>query len=323
MIDLDKNEIPHGTDKEDYLSSLKSIETENKIDKIFYRKIGYKLAKRLVPTGISPNTVTVISIVFGVLAGPFFYLSPIAYIWGVLGILCLVIANILDCVDGQLSRLTGKKSNIGRILDGVAGDLWFISIYISLAARLVQQFDNKIFILVAILSMLSHFIQAALTDYYKTLHLLFVSPEKGKEFQSAESVRKKYESMTKPIDRVFYLPYMYYTKLQMRVTPKLQSMLQKVKSVFPGFNVPEKDSQLFRKGSIIVMKLVDLLTFNGRSMVLFISVLIQQLWIYFAYEIVVLNIVFVVSRLQHETLSQYYGEYITSKFGTGKRIERG
>lgn len=306
MITFDNNDIPSDVKKEDYLSSLKSIETENKVDRMFYRKLGYKLAVRLAPTGIHPNTITIISIFVGVLAGPYFYLSANNYLWGILGIACLVIANILDCVDGQLSRLTGKKSNIGRILDGVAGDIWFISIYIGLAARLNIQFQTHWFVLVAILSMLSHFTQAALTDYYKTLHLLFVSPEKGKEFEDAETVKLKYERMHRFVDKLFFFPYYYYTKLQMALTPKLQRMLRQIKQGYPSFQIPKKWSILFRRGSMIVMKLVDLLTFNGRSLVLFIAVLTQQLWIYFAYEIVVLNIVMVVARNQHEALCDFF-----------------
>ena len=48
MSDLDK----------EYEASLKSIETENKIDRIFYRPIGFRIARMLRGTGITPNMVT-------------------------------------------------------------------------------------------------------------------------------------------------------------------------------------------------------------------------------------------------------------------------
>ena len=47
-----------------------------------------------------------------------------------------MLVNILDGVDGQLDRLTGIKSPIGRIVDGVAGDSWFSCIYVGFAMRL-------------------------------------------------------------------------------------------------------------------------------------------------------------------------------------------
>ena len=120
--------------KKSFESSLKSIETENFLDRIFYRPIGYRIALLLSKTPITPNVVTIISIFVGVFAGILLYYQNI-YI-NLIGFALLVVANILDCVDGQLARLTGIKSAAGRILDGLAGDLWFISIYISIALKL-------------------------------------------------------------------------------------------------------------------------------------------------------------------------------------------
>ena len=122
--------------------SLKSIETENLLDRIFYRPIGYRIALLLAKTPVTPNTITIISIFIGVFAGVL--LSP-QNIWiNIAGFALLVIANILDCVDGQLARLTGIKSPIGRILDGLAGNLWFISIYIAIALRLSADFGAAV-----------------------------------------------------------------------------------------------------------------------------------------------------------------------------------
>ena len=130
MSDLDK----------EYEASLKSIETENKIDRIFYRPIGFRIARMLRGTGITPNMVTVVSIFVGAAVGFFFYHDDLIY--NVCGILLLVCANILDCVDGQLARLTGIKSAIGRILDGFAGDIWFTCIYVGFALRLSHDYGT-------------------------------------------------------------------------------------------------------------------------------------------------------------------------------------
>ena len=160
-------------DKKEYESSLKSIETENIVDRTFYRPIGFKIAKLLKNTSITPNMITVLSIFVGVGAGFLFYYDNLLYNIG--GILLLVCANILDCVDGQLARLTGIKSKIGRILDGFAGDLWFASIYIGFALRLANEYGTYWFFALAVLSGMSHLFQANITDYYKTLHLYFIS----------------------------------------------------------------------------------------------------------------------------------------------------
>lgn len=285
-------------DKE-YESSLKSIETENKIDRVFYRPIGFRIARMLRNTGITPNMITIISIFVGAGAGYMFYHAGLEY--AVLGILLLVLANILDCVDGQLARLTGIKSEIGRILDGFAGDVWFASIYIGFSLRLMHEYGTPWFFALAVLSGLSHLIQANITDYYKTLHLFFVSKEKGAEFETYEQVKARYDKMPAGINKFFSWFYIGYTHIQEKVTPNLQRLLAKLRNQY-GDNIPENIRLAFRKKSKHLMRYIDFLTFNGRTIVLFIIVLTGQVWAYFLFEIVVLNGVLIYAVRKHEKM---------------------
>jgi len=284
----------------EYEASLKSIETENKIDRIFYRPIGFQIARMLRGTGVTPNMITVLSIFVGAAVGYFFY--PDNLIYNICGILLLILANILDCVDGQLARLTGIKSAIGRILDGFAGDIWFTCIYVSFALRLGNEYGyTSYFFIIAVTSGLSHLIQANITDYYKTLHLYFISKEKGSEFQSSEQVSALHKEMKYGINKFFYFLYCFYTSLQERITPILQEMLRDLHSKY-GDDIPEDIRLQFRKQSKQLMKLIDLLTFNGRTIVMFVVVLMGQVWIYFLYEIIILNIVLSISVRRHEKI---------------------
>ena len=272
------------------------------IDRIFYRPLGYKIAKLLQNTGVTPNTITVISIFVGICAGVLWYF-PYDIGWAVLGILALIFANILDCVDGQLARLTGIKSEIGRILDGFAGDLWFLAIYIAFAHRLYLDYADTIgiwlFILLPLLSALSHLNQAALTDYYKTLHLFFISKEKGKEFENSQKIIQRYQMMQPGISKVVTWGYIHYTKNQERITPQLQKLLKKLHNKYNG-DIPDQIRTELRSESLRLMPLLDTNTFNGRSIILFISVIFNVVWLYFLWEIVVLNILKLMIRNRHE-----------------------
>lgn len=303
-------------DKE-YQSSLKSIETENIVDRKFYRPIGFYFAKALRGTKVTPNMVTILSIFVGLGGGLCFVHMPYNIWWTLGGILCLVLANIMDCIDGQLARLTGIKSEIGRILDGVAGDIWFACIYICFMIRLYAEHPNVfgsmslfVIIIVGIMSGFSHLIQAAVTDYYKTLHLFFISPEKGKEFEQSSSIRKRMGLMPKGINRFFSYLYYYYTLVQEHTTPYLQKFLNQLETTYPDNNFPEKLRINFRKDSRKIMNIVDLLTFNGRTLPLFLIVLSGQVWLYFVFEILVLNTVLIVSTKKHESMSRQHLEKI-------------
>ncbi|MDE6381887.1 MAG: CDP-alcohol phosphatidyltransferase family protein, partial [Muribaculaceae bacterium] len=119
--------------KSSFKASLKSMDTEEHIDLYFYRPIGYAwavLARRL---GITPNAITIASIFLGVGAGICFYYDNI---WiNIAGALLLIWADSFDSADGQLARMTGQYSRVGRILDGVSGDLWFAAIYVAICLR--------------------------------------------------------------------------------------------------------------------------------------------------------------------------------------------
>lgn len=283
----------------EYEASLKSIETENIIDRVFYRPIGFRIALLLRSTSITPNMVTIFSIFVGVSVGFLFYPSNILY--NLCGILLLIFANILDCVDGQLARLTGIKSAIGRILDGVAGDLWFASIYISLALRLSHQYGTYWFFLLTLLAGISHLTQANITDYYKTLHLYFISKEKGEEFQTPEQIGKQHKETKPGLDKVFYLLYKAYTSAQVKATPTLQKLLNKLHSSY-GDDIPPGIRDDFRRKSSRLMPLIDLMTFNGRTVIMFAIVLIGHPWLYFLYEVIVLNIVLAIVMKKHEKI---------------------
>jgi phosphatidylglycerophosphate synthase len=288
------------TINKEYEASLKSIETENYPDLWFYRPVGFRIAKMLRNTKVTPNMITVLSIFIGAAAGPLFYSSSRLPV--LLGIACLVTANILDCVDGQLARLTGIKSEIGRILDGFAGDIWFTLIYVFLALKLKNEFGTALFFIPAVIAGISHLVQANITDYYKTLHLYFVSKEKGEEFQSIDEIRSQYRKNKSIIGKVLFFFYIGYTSLQESVTPRLQQMFKNLRSKY-GNDIPEDIRFEFRKRSERLMKrCIDFMTFNGRTIVLFIIVPAGHVWLYFFYEAVVLNIILAISIHKHEKI---------------------
>lgn len=299
-------------DKE-YQASLKSLETENIIDRKFYRPIGFYFAKLLSRTRVTPNMVTILSIFVGLGGGLCFVHTPYDLRWTVAGILCMIVANIMDCIDGQLARLTGIKSEIGRILDGIAGDIWFACIYICFIIRLTAEYPDAlgpmttgILIAVGLLSGISHLVQAAVTDYYKTLHLFFISPEKGKEFERSSSIRRRVKVMPRGANRFFSSLYYYYTLIQERATPRLQRLLDQLEADYPQNTIPETLRQDLRRDSRRIMNIVDFLTFNGRTIPLFLIVLSGHVWLYFVFEILILNIVLILGIRRHEAMCRQH-----------------
>ncbi|MDR1543183.1 MAG: CDP-alcohol phosphatidyltransferase family protein [Prevotellaceae bacterium] len=295
-------------EKPKFEDSLKSIETENFFDRTFYRQIGYRIALLLKNTGITPNQITIVSIFVGVFAGILFY--PENLLLNLFGILLLIFANILDCVDGQLARLTGIKSQVGRILDGLAGDLWFVAIYIAIAMRLEHYISPAWAWTLVSLAGASNLVQANITDYYKTLHLYFISLKKGAEFDTVERVKVKYAQMPRGINKVLSWLYIYYTILQSKITPQLQKMLSRLIEKY-GEDFPEDVRLRLREKNLKIIPIINRTTFNGRSIVLFLSLIISSFWspaliIYLLYEIIFLNFCLILAKIIHENMCKKF-----------------
>jgi phosphatidylglycerophosphate synthase len=74
-----------------------------------------QISRRLASTAITPNQMSLISIVVGVCAGPFF-LSSLPF-WQTIGALMFLAHSILDGCDGELARLKFQESRWGGVLD--------------------------------------------------------------------------------------------------------------------------------------------------------------------------------------------------------------
>lgn len=293
-------------------ATLKSADTEEWIDLLFYRPIGYRWALLFYKLGVTPNAITVASIFLGVAAGVLFYYNDLLI--NVIGMCLLVWANMYDSADGQLARMTGQKSEIGRILDGVSGDFWFISIYVAICLRLTPEWSYWIWILAAVTG-LCHSKQAAMADYYRNIHLFFLKGKAGSELDNYVQQQEIYDSLSWKKDfvrKLFLWFYKDYTRSQESLTPAFQRFFALLQQRY-GAVAPQEIRDEFRQGSLPLMKYTNILSFNTRVIALFVSLLINEPWLYFVFELTVLNGLLVYMVWQHERLSnKLYKEIQTS-----------
>lgn len=293
-------------------ASMKSQDTEEWIDIYFTRPIGLFFALIWQRLGVHPNAVTVLSMFLGVAAAVMFYHTET---WtNIAGILLLMSANFCDSTDGQLARLTGKKTLVGRVLDGFAGDLWFFCIYTALCLRMMSmpmpctgiEWGIWIWVLAFISGVLCHSPQSSLADYYRQIHLLFLKGRAGTELDSYESQHKIYVSLPKKgafWARTFYYNYQNYCKSQERRTPCFQKFIAKLRAEYGTIdNVPQVLRDEFRTGSLPLMPYTNILSFNVRAICLYATCLLGCPWVYFIIEITILNIIYIYMHKTHEAL---------------------
>ena len=111
-------------------STYKDKDLEEFMDIYFFRPFGYQLALTARSKKLTPNAVTILGMILGVISGHLFYYSSMTI--NVIGIFVKIVSNALDSADGQLARMTDSKTHLGRMLDGISSHVIFFSIYFHL-----------------------------------------------------------------------------------------------------------------------------------------------------------------------------------------------
>lgn len=315
---------------EKYRATLKSAETEDWLDLHVIRPFCYYCAVFFAKFDIHPNTVTIWSMVIGAASacffaqGSFYYGGTMGLVYNLIAIALLMAADILDCTDGQLARLTGKKSRIGRILDGIAGFTWFLPIYVLLVWRFwkhhtiefgwlgIEDTPQNALIataVVVVLGLIAGFAgmaaQGRLADYYIQVHLFFLKGEKGSELDNSKRQQEIYDQMPKdaPLyERLFQKSYIDYTRQQEKVTPQFQRLLARLREKYGSTdNIPATVREEFRQKSLPVIFWNGLLTFNFRESWLFLFCLLDIPCCHFLFEIIVMGLLYKYVNHRHES----------------------
>ena len=300
------------TQKITFESTLKSSDTEELIDIYFYRPIGFRLALFFRYLHITPNPVTWASIFIGISAGVFFYYQD--YYLNILGIVMLMLANALDSADGQLARMTNNKSLFGRLLDGLAGAFWFVSIHIGVCMRLQNQGWPWWIWIFGAASLFAHMIQAQQGDYYRNVHLYFIKGKAGSEQDNSHDLKIKVDSLSWSKNfgqKAMYSFYLGYTKRQEQLAPNLFKLMTEVRKRFKD-DLPQWLITEFRTMNKPLMKYTNIVQFNTRAITLFIAVLMDKLWLYFLFDLIVLNGVLVYMMVQQEKISKHFYNKLTN-----------
>src|SRR5437764_8360634 len=151
--------------------SHKGRSVEEWVDLHFFRPIGIRIARALQPTGISADQVTLWSLVIGVVAGHLFAYRD--HWTNLIGFGLFIVSDVLDSADGQLARLRGTSTRMGRVLDGLADTGRFVSLYGHLGARLYAAGWGWEGPILALAALLSHSYQAAAADFIRQAYLHF------------------------------------------------------------------------------------------------------------------------------------------------------
>ena len=170
--------------------------------RIIYRNISIHITRVLLFTSITANKVTILSILFSVLAGVFL---SVGELWSfIFGSIFLIFYDILDDVDGEIARYRKVMTFRGKYLELLAHRITGISIDIGLILGVYRILQNNIVLIFGF----AMFLFGVLIKYAVStnVEVCFLSKEK------TISLRKKPSKGILPklnmlVFSYFYFPY--------------------------------------------------------------------------------------------------------------------
>ena len=297
--------------RRDVPASYKSMDTEEHFDKIFTKPLGYLFTRFFIHIKWTPNMVTILSMFIGVAGGVMFY--PEHFGWNLLGVLLVILANILDSTDGQMARLTGMKTALGRVLDGTSSTLWYIAMYCAVCCRLYDDpipFLNGptwgwiIWAIAIVCGLLGHAQQCTMADRYRNIHLFFLKNKHGDELHRSEDITRQRLALPKEgayVQKVMLFIDGIFTFSQEKITPTFQK-------VYNGYLDADEATregirQDYLTGSRKYIQLTNVLTFNARAYLFFALVLLGVPLLYFPIEFIGFGALKIYTQRSYEALA--------------------
>jgi phosphatidylglycerophosphate synthase len=259
-------------------STYKARDVEGALDLLFYRPIGFRIARVCSRTSISPDQVTLLATICGVVAGHFYYYEALRL--NVIGMALHVAANLFDNVDGQLARLTNRRSEQGRVIDGIGDNIVFASIYVHLCLRIGSPWIWA----VALAAGICHSMQSAAAEFCRDAYLKFATDRDVTLFSSRHLRARAAESSgARKFLLLLHANYVAQQELALRGLARLRD---EVVRVTPAFR------EAYREAHRSLVRHARLLGTSTRMFVLFVALLLRRPSWYFIAELTLLNVIF-------------------------------
>lgn len=194
--------------------SIKLMAIEETFDIYFSRFFGYYFALISKWVKLTPNQVSLASLITGLLSGWMFYFQDnvILILWACFFI---TLSGVLDSADGQLARMTGQSSDLGRKIDAIIDTLVFVACYTGGALYFMQtDYGYWVFPLAALAGYF-HSVKSGVYEYYKTEFIYYVKGAKDHRIPYVEEIEKTPGKSGIWYTLLYYVEVDYYKKQHM------------------------------------------------------------------------------------------------------------
>lgn len=215
----------------EFKQSLKTVDSEEILDLIIFRPLSFVLVKLIYNTNITPNHISSVALMFGILTGVLYGFGTHEFF--IFASVSFFICNTLDCMDGQLARLKKNGTKIGRVIDGFIDYVTSISVFIGIGVAMTSITGNPLYSwTLTIAAGISKALQNMFFDHYRNMYLENVYHKVSSLDEEIEEYSEEKERLKKAKGKYLewflistYLAYSNFQKnstkhIELNVTPE-------------------------------------------------------------------------------------------------------
>jgi len=285
---------------------------EEWVDLHFFRPIGIRIARGLLPSGVSADQVTLWSLLIGLVAGHLFAYQDR---WtNFIGFLLFIVSDIFDSADGQLARLRGTSTRFGRALDGINDNLRFVNLYFHLIYRLIHAgwWWPGAFLLVSAAG-LAHTFQSAAIDFVRNAFLR-IGVGDGGELDLPEDLDAGPRGTL--LERFGARVYRDYVQRQAQLFPRSVKLIRLLRRT----SVTESFRAEYRARQEVVLPLCAWLGQNIRFLLVGVAAVAARISVFLWVEAVWMSLLLVVLLWIHEWNATALGDMLASERDAYARV---
>jgi phosphatidylglycerophosphate synthase len=199
-----------------YDASVKSDVSDELINTYCVRPIAGLIVRPLFHTSVTPNQVTVAAMVSGLIAAVCYAAGGAS--WTPLGSVLLWTKDILDSADGQLARVRGAYSRIGRFLDSIGDFVVNAAVFAAITSALTIRTGSLWFIPAGAAALLAITLRISYHVFYQVsfLHLQSAYALNRTDEELTDDDRRS-DRWTLRLQQVYLLLYGWQDRLMTRI----------------------------------------------------------------------------------------------------------
>ena len=286
-----------------FASLLKSRDVEDPVNIYLHRPLAYGFVKLFYRTRLTPNQVTLLATLVGVVAAAM-------WIWGtreamVAGGILLWASAILDGADGILARAKSMQSELGRALDGSADVVVALSTVLAGFYHVWVQYQDPVHLYLMVPSIGLTLFHIYLYDYYKESYLHMTRLDRGGEAEDVADVERRHDRL-KAEKAPWYLVWASKNLVDLTRAQRAIVAFTNPAAARDGkrFVRNEATARIYREHNLGPMRLWAFVSLCPHSYLIAICGMLDHLEVYLWIRVFLMNAVFVVVLLWQRRASE-------------------